>query len=161
MSKTAHLPWPSNEPRLNPRASQTRMRKQALSIWNPMGGSPCWCLIHMAQAPRRFVVNRQSAKPRQNRSYPKKLSVKERVSREATACQRQVQATLSHMFSLCILTLRRLTARPHPPVSAVTAPWAWIARPAVITVTREVAVWPEPTSWTRWKQQQTGIGFLF
>jgi hypothetical protein len=40
-------------------------------------------------------VRRQAAKPKQNRRYTKKLSVKDKVSREATACQGKGKATLT------------------------------------------------------------------
>jgi hypothetical protein len=43
--------------------SRTSIRKQALSTWNPMGESYADARFAWHTCPRRFVVNRQAAKP--------------------------------------------------------------------------------------------------
>jgi hypothetical protein len=70
----------------------------------------------MTQAPRRFIVHRQAAKPKQSRSYTqKKLSVKDKVSREATACPGKYKATLS----LLVIAYHQLCYQRSPrPASA-------------------------------------------
>jgi hypothetical protein len=75
----------------NPRA------KTSLKTWNPMAGERMFCMI---QAPRRFVVNRQTAKLRQNRSYPLRISLLRKESQRSNCIPKTRLPCHTHILHL-------------------------------------------------------------
>jgi hypothetical protein len=103
--RVKHLPWSPHEAQQNPRVATLHAQTSPVKHGTLDGLPPYRHLSRMTQAPRQFVVHRQATKPKQSRSIiSQKLSLINKVSREATACLGKCKATLSHITIVwCLL----------------------------------------------------------
>jgi hypothetical protein len=66
--RVVHLAFSIWKVHNNPRAAIPHAQTSSIT-WNPIGGSPCWQMLRMTQAPRRFVVKSPDGQGKANRSY--------------------------------------------------------------------------------------------